>query len=329
MNNKFKFCILTAVALCVVCVGVLIGTVNISPVDAFRAIFGGERAGGAAQIIWNIRLPRVILAFCVGAALAVGGAIVQSSLKNPLASPYMMGVSSGAAFAVGLLTILGLTAPFLGMFFLPMAGFIAGMLTIFIVIIFAVKIDKNMSATTLVLIGIILAMFFNAAQTIIVSLAGDDVRRIVMFSAGSFAFRGWPFVFALLPFVLLGIVVVMFYTRELDVLTLGDEQAKSAGVEAKKVTMVLLVIASVLAGASVAVVGVIGFVDLATPHLARRIFGSRHVVVIPASALFGGTLMVLADLLARTVAAPSEIPVGAVTALIGAPFFVWLFFRKK
>jgi iron complex transport system permease protein len=329
MDTRIKFVILTAAAVCSVCAGVLIGSVNIPLPDAFGVIFGGVREGGTAQIIWNIRLPRVVLAFCVGGSLSVGGAVVQSALKNPLASPYTMGVSSGAAFAIGLLTVLGVSIPLLGIFFMPAAGFAAGMSVIAAVLFFASRIDKNMGSSTLVLTGIIFAMFFTAAQTVIVSIAAEDIRRIVLFASGSFAMRGWPFVYAVLPFFLLGTAAVMLFTRELDVLTLGDEQAKASGVESKRVTVILLLISAVLAGASVAVAGVIGFVDLATPHLARKVFGSRHILVIPASLLAGGSLMVLADLLARTVASPSEIPVGAVTALIGAPFFAWLFLKRK
>jgi len=146
---------------------------------------------------------------------------------------------------------------------------------------------------------------------------------------GSFAMRGWPYVKMLLPFFVIGAAGVLFYTKEMDILTLGDEQAKSAGVETGLLRKKLLVFSAVLTGAAVALCGVIGFVDLISPHAARKITGSGHRFLIPMSFLLGGSLMVIADLAARTVISPSELPVGAVTALLGAPFFAWIYFRQK
>lgn len=325
-----RIVILVVVSVIIVNIGIFTGSTSISFLDALAAIFSGnDTFDPVMQIILNIRMPRVLLAFLAGGALSVSGAVVQSALKNPLASPYTIGISSGAAFAVGLCIATGVSIPFLGGFFLPVVGFLAGILALFSVIAFASCIDKNMSSMTVILAGMVFSLFYNAAQTVVVSLARDDSRKIIVWQLGSFAMRGWSFIYALLPFFIIGLICVMYFAKELDVMTLGDEQARSIGVNTGFVMRALLILTGVLTGSAVAVCGTIGFVDLITPHIARRIFGSRHAYVIPASALIGGTMMVTSDLIARTVIAPAEIPVGAVTAIIGAPFFAYIFIKGR
>jgi len=186
-----------------------------------------------------------------------------------------------------------------------------------------------MSNNTIILCGMVLSLFLNAFLTTLSAVFSDDIRRIVLWQMGSFAMRGWSYTGMLIPFLIIGLIGILLYTREMDILSFGDEQAKSAGVEAGAVRKKLLIFCAVLTGSAVALSGVIGFVDLIAPHAARRIIGSRHKYLIPMSFILGGSLMVCTDLIARTVISPSELPVGAITALIGAPFFAWVYFRQR
>ncbi|MCL2443396.1 MAG: iron ABC transporter permease [Treponema sp.] len=280
-------------------------------------------------IVWLLRLPRVLLAFLIGGSLAISGAVCQSILRNPLASPYILGVSSGASLGAGIIIISGITLPVLGGFSLPITGFISGLLTVFFVASFSSRLDKSMSNNTIILCGMVLSLFLNAMLTTLSAVFSDDLRRIVLWQMGSFAMRGWTYIGLLLPFLFIGLAGILLYTKEMDILSFGDEQAKSAGVETGALRKKLLALCAILTGASVALSGIIGFVDLIAPHAARRITGSRHRQLIPMSFILGGSLMVCADLIARTIISPSELPVGAITALIGAPFFAWVYFRRR
>lgn len=281
------------------------------------------------SIVWVLRLPRVLLAFISGGCLAVGGAVSQSVLRNPLASPYILGVSSGASLGAGIIIVSGLALPFIGAFTLPLAGFVSGLATVFLVTVFSSKLDRNMSSNTIILCGMVFSLFISACLTTLSALFSDDLKRIMLWQMGSFAMRGWTYVRLILPFFAVGIAGVLYYSREMDMLTFGDEQAKSAGVETGRVRKKLLFFSTVLTGAVVSLSGVIGFVDLIAPHAARKISGSRHKYLIPMSFILGGSLMVVTDLAARTIISPSELPVGALTALIGAPFFAWIYFRRR
>jgi len=281
------------------------------------------------SIVWLLRLPRVLLAFFVGGCLAMSGAVCQSILRNPLASPYILGVSSGASLGAGIIIISGIALPLLSGFTLPLTGFVFGLATVFLVASFSSRIDRSMSSNTIILCGMVLSLFLNALLTTLSAVFSDDLRRIVLWQMGSFAMRGWTYVWLLLPFFAVGTAGILLYTKEMDILSFGDEQAKSAGVETGALRKKLLALCAVLTGAAVALSGVIGFVDLIAPHAARRICGSRHRHLIPMSFILGGSLMVLTDLIARTVISPSELPVGAITALIGAPFFAWVYFRRR
>ncbi|MDU3549496.1 MAG: iron ABC transporter permease [Clostridium sp.] len=321
----------------IICIGTSIGSSNISIMDIISIIlhkvFNANLLEGIeakdVAIIWSIRLPRVLLAFTVGGALAASGAVVQSVLKNPLASPYTLGVSSGASLGVGLLVVSGISIPFLGNFSLPLVGFISSLLTMIIVLVFASKVDKELSNSTIILSGMVFSLFFNAALTTITALFTNKIEAITMWQMGSFSMRGWSYLKAGIPFFLIGIIGIMAFVKEMDVLTFGEEQAKSIGVEAEKVKKYLFLFVAILTGSAVSISGTIGFVDLIAPHIVRKIFGSKHSYVIPMSIVFGGCLMVITDLISRTIIVPSELPVGAVTAIIGAPFFAYLYFKKS
>lgn len=273
-------------------------------------------------------MPRVLLAFLVGGCLATSGAVVQSILKNQLASPYTLGVSSGASLGAGLVIITGITIPVIGSFTLPFVGFIFGLFTVYLVILFSSKIDKTMSNNTIILAGMVFSLFVNALLTTLTAMFSEDLKRIALWQMGSFAMKGWTYVGLIIPFCLVGMIGTLMYTKEMDILTFGEEQAQSVGVDTSKVKTKLFIFSAVLTGGAVSLSGTIGFVDLIAPHVVRKIFGSNHKYVIPMSFLFGGCLMVVTDLIARSIFAPTELPVGAVTALIGAPFFAYVYFKK-
>ncbi len=335
--NKRRILLVITTAITVMLLAVLIGTVGVTAADIvniilhklFRLPLRPDLQPNTVSIIWTLRLPRVLLAFLVGAALGASGTVIQSLLKNTLASPYTLGVSSGASFSAGLIIALGFSIPLLGNLTLPIVGFLSGLATVFAVIAFTKRVDKELSNNTIILVGMVFSLFVNAAYTILTALFRESLEGIIMWQMGSFAMRGWSYVRAAVIFIVIGLLGVIKYTQEMDLLSFGEDEAKANGVETDKVKKQLLVFSSVLTGSAVALSGAIGFVDLIAPHLARRLFGSQHIYVLPISAVLGGTLMIFSDIVARTIIAPSELPVGAVTALIGAPFFAYIYFKKS
>ena len=324
-------------AFLVICIGTSIGSSNINIFNIISVIgnklFSLPLIEGVGSndvaIIWVVRFPRVLLAFMVGAALSVSGAVMQSVLKNPLASPYTLGVSSGASLGVGIYIVLGVSIPFIGNLALPFIGFLSGLLTVIMVILFANRVDEGMSNNTIILSGMVFSLFASAMLTTISALNTHKIEAITMWQMGSFNMRGWSYLLVGVPFFIVGVSIVLRYSREMDILTFGEEGAKAIGVETEKVKKHLLFSTAVLTGSAVALSGTIGFIDLIVPHLVRKIFGSNHKVVIPMCILLGGSFMVLTDLVARTIISPSELPVGAITAIIGAPFFGYLYFSKR
>ncbi|MGL6108081.1 FecCD family ABC transporter permease [Romboutsia sp.] len=335
-KNKKLALLFVPIVFFILYIGTSIGSSNIDILDTISILLNKlfniplreNIAPKDVAIIWSIRVPRVLLAFFVGGSLAVSGAVVQSVLKNELASPYTLGVSSGASLGAGLVIILGLNVSFLGNFTLPIVGFLFGLLTVYSVIIFSSKIDKTMSNNTIILAGMVFSLFVNALLTTLTAVFSEDLKSITLWQMGSFSMRGFSYVQAIIPFVVIGMLGVSKYIREMDILTFGEEQAKAVGVDTSKVKKRLFIFSTILAGSAVSLSGTIGFIDLISPHVVRRIFGSRHIYVIPMSFIFGGCLMVITDLISRTIISPAELPVGAITALIGAPFFAYVYFSK-
>jgi iron complex transport system permease protein len=281
------------------------------------------------SVFWNIRFPRVLATFLVGAALGVTGTVMQSVLRNPLASSYTLGVSSGASLGVAILVVFGINIPIIGSFSLPLVGFIFGLGTVFIAITSASKLDRNLQNQTIILVGMVLSLFVSSLLTIIIAFSKEHLQQLIFWQMGSFSAISWFNVFVLFVIIIPGILFLISYGQEMDIMTFGEEQALSIGIELKKVKLILIAVSALLTGTAVSFVGIIGFIDLIAPHVVRKIFGTGHKIVIPLSALFGGAFMTIADLISRTVVSPSELPVGAVTALIGAPFFAYVFFYRK
>lgn len=336
---KTKLYVLITILTCfiVIIMGVGIGSVYVPPKATINILMHKislapllqDIESASVSIVWNLRIPRTLLAFIVGGALAVSGTVMQSVLKNPLASSYTLGVSSGASVGAGIVIITGISIPILGIFTLPLFGLTFGLLTVFLAVSFTARLDRNMSNNTIILVGMVFSLFINAILTLMSSLGREHIQQLIFWQMGSFSSREWSSVVILLPIVIIGVLILIGYSRELDLMTFGEEQASTVGVEINKVKWVLLGLSAALTGSAISFVGVIGFIDLIAPHVVRRFFGSSHKVVIPMSMFIGGAFMVVCDLIARTIISPSELPVGAVTALIGAPFFAYVYFSKR
>ncbi|MCM1268777.1 MAG: iron ABC transporter permease [Bacteroidales bacterium] len=337
MSTGRKMGLLLLLALCALLLGVGAGSVSVPPGDILAIL--AERLMGRplpehlpasySVMILDMRLPRVLLAFLTGAALSVGGAVMQSVLQNPLASPFGLGVSSGAGLGAALVIVLGLTSAGIRAFLLPAVslGFALG--TVFFVLFLSARLDRGMSNVTIVLVGMVVSLFCNAMMSLLATASPSYAQRIQLWQLGSFSMREWSAVWALLPIVLLAGLYFLRYAKELDVMTFGEEQAVAMGVDLRRVKGRLMTAVAVLIGVAVAFVGIIGFVDLIVPHAVRRFFGAAHRKLLPACALAGGTFLVLCDLAARTLTPPHEIPIGSITALLGAPFFLYLFFAGR
>lgn len=335
-NTKLNMLLLVLVAVLSIILGVGIGSVYVSPADTI-AILAERLVGITLQpvddiysaLVMDIRLPRVLLAFLTGAALAVSGTVMQSVLQNPLASPFGLGISAGSGLGAAVVIVSGASVGVLGMFLLPIVSFLCGLVTVILVIGVVSYIDRRMSNTTIVLTGMVVSLFFTAIMNMLATFSPSYAQRINLWLLGSFSAKEWNSVWILFPILVLCLWFFLRYSKEMDIMTFGEEQAQAIGVDLKKCKWLLISGVAVLTGTAVAFAGIIGFIDLIAPHVVRRFFGSGHRKVLPASALFGGTFMVLCDLAARTLASPREIPIGSITALLGAPFFIYIYFMGR
>lgn len=279
------------------------------------------------NILFNIRMPRVILAFLVGASLAICGAAFQGLLKNPLADPYTLGVSSGAS--VGAVFVLFFGISLFGVFTLPIVAIISGFATILIVLLFAKIVQRSISIETIILTGIIFSSFLGAFLSLIIALSGEELRQIIGWLLGSVSMRRWSHIWIILPFFLIGTILLLFNAKELNVLSFGEEQAQHLGVNVDKRKLLILLAGSILTGGAVAVSGTIGFVGLVIPHFIRLLWGPDHKHLLPLSLFTGAGFLILADTVSRTIIQPAELPVGVITALIGAPVFAILLMKSR
>lgn len=305
--------------------GLTVGTVSISP----EVLWNPSSDETAANILWNIRMPRVVLAGLVGAALAIAGAAFQGLLRNPLADPYTLGVSSGASVGAVMTLFFGISIPFLGSFTLPVMSMLGALLTMLAVIGFAKMVDRSMKMETVILTGIIFSSFLGSIISLMIALTGEELRQIIGWLLGSVSMRGWPYVQMSLPFILIGSFLLWLNRRELNAMLFGEERARHLGVDVRKRKMVILIGGSVLTGAAVAVSGTIGFVGLVVPHITRLLWGSDHRHLLPLSFINGASLLIVCDLVSRTIISPTELPIGVITAFIGAPVFAFVFFRQR
>jgi len=279
-------------------------------------------------IIFDIRLPRIVAAGLVGSALAYSGASYQGVFRNPLAGPFLLGIASGAALAAAIAIVSPLTEDSAGIGWVPIFAFVGAIITVIIVYLLA-QTGASVSNVTLILAGVALSAVFSAVTSFILLTGGEQARPIFAFLFGGFNSSSWTRVLVALPYLAVGAAVVMAYSRVLNVLQLDEQQAAQLGVDVKRTKLIILAGASLVAATAVAMAGVIGFVGLIVPHVVRMIFGGDHRRLLPLAAVVGAAFLIGADVIARTVLAPQEVPVGIVTAMIGGPFFLILLRTRR
>lgn len=317
---------------------VSLGSAQISFVNVWRVILSHvpiidgwiERdwPDSTETIVLDLRMPRILLAAVVGAALALAGALYQGVLRNPLADPFILGVSSGASFGAAMTFVFGIQMVWIGQMTLPVVAFICGFATLMIVYSIA-RIGQKVRMETIILAGVVVQAFLGACLSLVMSLANEKLQTIVFWMMGSLTLTDWSYNAVVIPVIALTAIVAMMFTRELNMLGLGEEVAYHSGVSVERTRFVLLVLASLMTGAAVAVSGAIGFVGLVVPHMIRLIVGSDYRLILPLSIIGGAIFLVGADTLARVLLAPRELPLGVITAFLGAPFFIYLLRQAK
>ncbi len=278
-----------------------------------------------AAVVWEIRMPRIISSFLVGACLGISGVSFQGILKNPLADPYTLGISTGACFGASLALLLNIVMGF----YVPVTimALCFGILTLIIVILIAHK-GSGLESSNLIIAGIIVSAILQSGVSFIKMLAGENVSAIIFWIMGSFSAAAWKDVYLVLPVFAVGFCVMYFFSPTLDIMSLGDKNAKALGVNVSQIRLIYLITASILTAVSVSVCGVIGFVGLIVPHLLRMWVSVENKVLIPLCGLLGGLLLMTADNAARLISS-GEIPVGVITTLIGGPFFIYVFTKRQ
>jgi len=279
-------------------------------------------------IILDIRLPRILLAGLVGAALAVAGATYQGLFRNPLADPYLLGVASGAGLGATIAMLIPFTLAWMSFGAVPLFAFIGATGAVAVVYSLA-RVGKTLPATTLILAGVALGAFLASITSYLMTISGEDLHGIVFWLLGGLSLTTWAEVWVVLPCVLVGIMVIWIHARPLNVMQLDEEQAQQLGINVERVKLILLGVATLITAAAICFTGLIAFVGILVPHAVRLIWGPDHRFLLPLSTLVGAIFLILADTLAHTILPPTEIPVGVITAFCGAPFFLYLLRRRK
>jgi iron complex transport system permease protein len=303
----------------------LAGGASIPPGAIAAALFHPHTAGDVTTILWQLRMPRVAIAAVVGAALAMSGALLQGMLRNPLVDPYLTGVSAGAAAAIALAILAGVAAPLL-----PALGFACGLGSAVLVASLARR-GSGVDATRLILAGVSISALFSAIVALAISRANslDAASQILAWLAGSMAGRGWNDLGFAAPYLVAGTLLAILSIPALNVLRIGDVRARTVGLDVDRAQWLILCAASLLTAASVALAGIVGFIGLVIPHAVRRIVGSDARVMLAACVLAGAALCAVADAVARTIVAPSELPIGVLLAFIGVPAFLYLYLHQE
>jgi iron complex transport system permease protein len=279
-------------------------------------------------ILWQLRLPRIALAAIVGGALAVSGAAYQGLFRNPLADPYFIGVSSGAGLGATIVLITGVPLHFLGISLLPLAAFVGAVAAVSVAYVIA-RSSQGLPLATLILAGVAITSFTSAITALLMIRGDPDLRPVLGWLLGGFISAQWSHVATILPYLAPAALVLTAYGRIINVLQLGEEHARQLGVNVEGTKLLLLGAASLATAAAVAFSGLIGFVGLVAPHAVRLVWGNDYRSLLPMAAMVGAAFLVLADLVARTVVSPAELPVGVVTAFCGAPFFLYLLRSRR
>ena len=294
-------------------------------VPVFKALLGAGLDSTSQAILWELRLPRVILAGIVGWSLSIGGAVFQALMRNPLAEPFLLGVSSGAAVGA----VAGILFGVLFWGGIPVMAFLGALITIILVLGIAQR-ARTIDPNTLILTGVIINAFFAALIMFALATAsGEKLHSLLFWLYGDLGRGSFVDLWVMIPVVLAGSLLLYGMARSFNLIASGEEVASQLGVEVERAKWLSLITVSLMCGVTVAFSGIIGFVGLLVPHLVRMAFGPDHRILLPASGLFGASFLIGADLLARTVISPSELPVGVITAFLGAPFFLYLLYLRR
>lgn len=304
-----------------------IGSVFISPRELWDILRGaGEET--FTIIVWNIRLPRTVLIALAGAALGGSGATYQGLFRNPLADPFLIGVASGAGLGAVIAMSIEWPYSFWGLMAIPLAAFVAALLTVFIVYNLA-RVGRTVPTTNLILAGVAFSSFATSLTSFLMIRSTNEVRRALGWLLGGISLTGWDSVLSLLPYLIIGLGILLVSGHALNLMQFGDDQAQQMGLNVTRSRAILLTASSLTTAAAVAFAGIIGFIGLIVPHVVRMWFGADYRRVIPLSILGGASALLISDVITRVVIAPQELPVGIVTALAGAPFFLWVLRRAK
>ncbi|EJF90612.1 FecCD family ABC transporter permease [Bartonella tamiae] len=318
--------------------GAISGPYDVSIIKLIQTLFveGFEKGASSRDylVLVNIRFPRILLGLMVGSALAVSGVLMQGLFRNPLADPGIMGVSAGAGLGAVLIIVLGASLPvaftnYFGSFSIILGSFIGGLITTFFLYAVATR-NRQTSIATMLLAGIALGALSGAALGILVFIANDQqLRDITFWNLGSLAGATWSRIGLALPFILLGLFIAPFLAQPLNALSLGESVAGHLGFSIQRIKNLAICLVALMCGGAVAVSGGIGFIGIVVPHILRLTIGPNHRYLIPCSALLGAILLILADTFSRYIVAPSELPIGIVTALFGAPIFLWILLKQR
>jgi iron complex transport system permease protein len=304
-----------------------IGSVFI-PLKEIVAAMQGNGSDLTENILWKIRLPRTVLIALTGMALGGSGAAYQGLFRNPLADPFLIGIASGAGLGAVIAMTVEWPYTFWGLMAIPLAAFVGALATVAIVY-FLARVGQTTPITNLILAGVAVSSFATSLMSFLMLRSDGELRRAMSWLMGGSIQLGWTFTLAILPYLLIGLGVLIFSGHALNLLQFGDEQAQQLGLDVTRAKRIILISASLATASAVAFSGIIGFIGLIVPHLSRLWFGPDYKRLLPLSILGGATLLLISDVIARVVLAPQEIPVGVVTALAGAPFFLWILRRSK
>jgi iron complex transport system permease protein len=335
-NRLFWLGVLLVLLIVVIVLATNIGSVSIPLNTTWRILlnklpiinFPADWSDAWAIIIWDIRMPRVLLAGVVGASLSIAGATYQGLFRNPLADPYLIGVAQGAALGA----VIGFLLPIAGLGLtlgaVPLMAFLGALGSVAVVYALA-RVGKALPMSTLILAGVALGALLGAIVAYLTITSGQMMRSIMFWLSGSFALSQWSEVQIVFPIMLLSSAVILVFGRSLNIMQLDEEQAQQLGINVERLKIILLVVATLITAAAVSFVGIIGFVGIIIPHAVRLIWGPDYRFLLPLSMVSGAIFLILADLLARTLLGPSEIPIGVITAMVGAPFFLYILRRRS
>ncbi|MGL5150862.1 MAG: FecCD family ABC transporter permease [Clostridium sp.] len=317
---------------------VTLGSASIGVYDVFSTIlksipFIGDKIDGGVidthhLIIFKLRMPRIIMATLVGMGLAVVGGGYQAVFKNPMADPFILGISSGAALGATLAIFFDINSELFSFGATTIFAFLGALLTTILVYALG-RVGRRVSTTNILLSGIAISLLMNAFQSTLMIMAEDKLEKVIFWTMGGLSTSSWKTIGIVAPIIIIGVIIICLYSRDLDIILTGEENARSLGIDTNKVVKIIVIVSSFIIAAATAFNGIIGFVGLIVPHIIRLIVGPEHKYFLLYSAVGGAIFLVFADTVARTIASPAELPIGAVTALIGSPYFIFLLNRYK